>query len=82
MNNFFDANKIYEAGTKAIKAAPFKYKSQLFEINHLVETAELQKAMLEGRYRPTKGTKFTIKERGTIRKLQRKHQRHKVNHQG
>lgn len=69
MNNFFDANKIYDAGTKAIKAAPFKYKSQLFEINHLVETAELQKAMIEGKYRPTKGIKFTIKERGKIRNI-------------
>ncbi len=69
MNIFFDANKIYDAGTKAIKAAPFKYKSQLFEINHLVETAELQKAMIEKRYRPTEGTKFTIKERGKIRNI-------------
>ena len=35
MNIFYDANKIYEAGTKAIKAAPFKYQSQLFEMNQL-----------------------------------------------
>ena len=36
MNIFYDANAIYEAGTKAIKGAPFKYQSQLFEINHLL----------------------------------------------
>ena len=69
MNIFFDANKIYDAGTRAIKAAPFKYKSQLFEINHLVETAELQKAIMERKYKPTKGAKFTIKERGKIRNI-------------
>lgn len=69
MNIFFDANKIYDAGTRAIKAAPFKYKSQLFEINHLVETAELQKAMIERKYKPTKGAKFTINERGKIRNI-------------
>ena len=43
MNIFYDANKIYEAGTKAIKSAPFKYQSQLFEVNHLLLTAELQR---------------------------------------
>lgn len=69
MNIFYDANKIYEAGTKAIKAAPFKYQSQLFEINHLLETAELQKAMKEWKYKPSKGTKFTIKERGKVRNI-------------
>ena len=31
MNIYYDANKIYEAGAKAIKGAPFKYKTQLFE---------------------------------------------------
>lgn len=69
MNIFYNANKIYEAGTKAIRSAPFKYKTQLFEMNHLLETAELQKALVEGTYRPTKGTKFTINERGKIRHI-------------
>lgn len=69
MNIFYDANAIYEAGTKAIKAAPFKYQTQLFEMNHLLKTAELQKAIKEGKYKPTKGTKFTIKERGKIRHI-------------
>ena len=41
MNIFYDANKIYEAGTKAIQGAPFKYQSQLFEMNHLIETAHI-----------------------------------------
>lgn len=69
MNIFYDANKIYEAGTKSIKAAPFKQQSQLFEMNHLLLTAELQKAMKEKTYKPTKGGKFIIKERGKIRNI-------------
>lgn len=69
MNIFYDANAIYEAGTKAIKAAPFKYQAQLYEMNHLLLTAEIQKAMKEWKYKPTKGRKFIIKERGKIRNI-------------
>lgn len=69
MNKFYDANLIYEAGKKAIAGAPFKYKTQLFEMNHLLETAEIQKAMYEKTYKPVKGTKFIIKERGKIRNI-------------
>lgn len=54
MNKFYDANLIYKAGKKAIAGAPFKYKSQLFEMNQLLETAQIQKAMIEKTYRPTK----------------------------
>ena len=69
MNVFYDANAIYEAGKKAIKGAPFKYQSHLFEMNQLLETAELQKKLIEGKYRPSKGRKFIIKERGKIRHI-------------
>ena len=69
MNIYFDANKIYEAGTKAIKGAPFKYKTQLFEMNHLLETAMLLQKLKNGEYKPTKGAKFTINERGKIRHI-------------
>lgn len=47
MNIFYDANKIHEAGTKAIQGAPFKYQSQLFEMNHLIETAQILKDLKE-----------------------------------
>lgn len=69
MNVFYDANAIYEAGKKAIKGAPFKYQSHLFEMNQLLETAELQKKLIEGKYRHSKGRKFIIKERGKIRHI-------------
>lgn len=69
MNIFYDANAIYEAGTKSIKSAPFKYQTQLFEINHLLETAQILKDLKEWKYKPTKGKKFIINERGKIRHI-------------
>lgn len=61
MNKFYDANLIYEAGKRAIAGAPFKYKSQLFEMNQLLETAQIQKAMIEKKYKPTKRNKICDK---------------------
>ena len=69
MNIFYDANAIYEAGKKAIQGAPFKYQAQLFEMNHLLETAQLQKDLIQKKYKPTKGRKFVINERGKIRNI-------------
>lgn len=69
MNIFYDANKIYEAGTKSINSASFKYQSHLFEMDHLLHTAELQQELKNGTYKPTKGTSFTINERGKIRNI-------------
>ena len=61
MNIFYDANKIYEAGTKAIQGAPFKYQSQLFEMNHLIETAQILKDLKEWKYKPVAGKKIYYK---------------------
>lgn len=58
MNKFYDANLIYKAGKKAIAGAPFKYKSQLFEMNQLLETAEIQKAMVDKTYKPSRRKRF------------------------
>lgn len=69
MNIFYDANKIYEAGTKAINGASFKHSNQLYEMNHLLKTAELQQAFLDKTYKPVKGEKFVINERGKIRNI-------------
>lgn len=69
MNIFYDANKIYEAGTKAIKGASFKYSSQLFEMNQLLETALIQQSLREGTYKTSKGKHFVINERGKIRNI-------------
>ncbi len=66
-NIFIDANVIYDAGTKAMKGSKFKYSTQLFEMNHLLYTAMLQKSLQEGTYTPAQGTKFLINERGKAR---------------
>lgn len=47
-----------------MKPSYYKYGTQLYEMNHLLETAKLQKAFLEGSYEPQPGVKFEIKERG------------------
>lgn len=62
MTKFEDANFLYEAGTKAIKPSPYKYGTQLFEMNHLLETAKLQRVFQTGTYEPQPGVKFEIKE--------------------
>ena len=67
MNNYYDANALFEAGTKSIKGSRWKYSTQLFEMNQLLETAKLQKALMEGKSRPAVGSKFVIKERGKTR---------------
>ena len=66
-NVFLDANVIYGAGTKAMNGSKFKYSTQLFEMNHLLYTAMLQKSLCEGTYKPEQGNKFLISERGKPR---------------
>lgn len=60
MNLFEDANYLYDAGTKAMNGSKWKYSTQLFEINHLLETAVLQKKLTEKDYHPGRGQKFKI----------------------
>ena len=67
MNIFTDANVIYDAGTKSISGSKWKYESQYFEMNHLLETAKLQKKIIDGTYHPGCGNKFLINERGKPR---------------
>lgn len=69
MSIFYDANVLYEAGSKAMKGSRFKRQTQLFEMNHLLETAKLQSALLDGSYQPQPGTKFRITEQGKARDI-------------
>ena len=65
---FYDANVIYEAMGLAIKSSDRdKYVTQLYQVNHLLYTAMLQKAMQDGEYKPSQGHKFILKERGKTR---------------
>lgn len=67
MSVFFDANVIYDAGTKAMKSSKFKKSTQLFEMNQLLTTAEIWRDLQTGQYRPGPGNKFPINERGHLR---------------
>ena len=67
MSVYSDANKLYGAGKKAIAGAPWKYSSQFFEMNQLLNTAHLQQDIENGVYRPGDGTNFWINERGKHR---------------
>lgn len=66
-DKFCDANLIYDAGTRAIKSSSFKYPTQLFEQNHLLETAHIQQGIRTRKYKPKPGDKFPISERGKTR---------------
>lgn len=67
MNRLYDANNLYKGGAQAIKGSCFKYGTQLYEMNLLLETAKLQRDLTSGRYRPERGRKFLINERGHAR---------------
>ncbi len=67
MNVFYDANAIYDAGTKAIAGSKFKQRTQYFRMNQLLETARLQRDLMEGRYEPQPSQRFLISERGKTR---------------
>ena len=64
MTVYFDANNIYDAGTKAMKSSKFKHSTQLFEMNHLLTTAHIRQDFIAGDYKPEPGNKFPINERG------------------
>lgn len=67
MGIYTDANLIYEGGTRAMEGAPWKHATHLFEMNHLLETAKIQKLMEERSYVPDCGKTFVIRERGKRR---------------
>lgn len=67
MSVYTDANRIYEGGKKAIAGAPWKYSSQNFEMNLLLNTAHLQQDIKDRAYQPVEGTNFWINERGKHR---------------
>lgn len=67
MNPYYDANVLYDAGTKAIKGSKFKYSSQQYEMNQLLITAKSQESLQNGSYIPGRSMKFSLSERGKKR---------------
>lgn len=66
MNVFYDANVLYDAGTKAMQGSKWKYETQMFEMNHLLETAHIREQLKTG-YSPSVGNRFVMRERGKVR---------------
>ena len=64
---YTDADLLYEAAKKSISSSKWKYGSQLFEMNMLLEVAKLQQCLGDHSYTPQEGTKFVIRERGKVR---------------
>ncbi len=69
MNRYTDANIIFKAGDKAIETSKWKFKSQEFEMNQLLETAKIQKTLEERKYKANQGDNFIINERGKLRNV-------------
>ena len=66
-NIFTDANKLYDNFSAAQKSSRFKYETQLFEMNQLLETAKLQKKIKNKKYKPNSSKNFVLNERGKVR---------------
>ena len=66
---YTDADLLYEAAKKSISSSKWKYGSQLFEMNMLLEVAKLQQCLGDHSYTPQEGTKFVIRERGKVRNV-------------
>ena len=67
MSVLYDANALFDAGTKAMSGSKFKQSTQIYKMNQLLNTAKLQKSIMDGTYEPSQGTQFLIKERGKER---------------
>ena len=62
-----NANLLYRGGDDAIRSASWKYHSQLFEKNQLLEVAKLQEEIRNLTYQADIGNNFVINERGKRR---------------
>ena len=63
----FDGNLLYESFIKAKQGSDWKPQVQKFEMNLLLELADLQKSLASGEYTFLPNTEFTTNERGKAR---------------
>lgn len=63
----FDGNVLYESFIRAKQGSDWKTQVQRFEMNYLLELADLQKELSCGDYKFLPNTEFTIHERGKAR---------------
>ncbi len=62
-------NVLYDAFEKAMKGSAWKAGPQKFEKHYLQELAKLKREITERTYTPSKGSEFTLNERGHIRHI-------------
>lgn len=67
MNNITDMNALYDAFRRSMKGSSWKEEPQRFEMDFLSELTRLSDELEDGTYRTTKGSEFTLNERGHIR---------------
>ena len=65
----FDGNALYEAYKRARKGSDWKPQVQKFEMNYLIELANMQKALKGKSYEFLPTTSFMLHERGKIRHI-------------
>lgn len=65
----FDGNALYEAYKRARKGSDWKPQVQKFEMNYLLELANMQKALKDKSYELLPTTSFMLHERGKIRHI-------------
>jgi RNA-directed DNA polymerase len=65
----FDGNVLYESFLKAKQGSDWKPQVQKFEMNYLLELADLQSDLAGGSYHFLPNTEFTIHERGKVRAI-------------
>ena len=64
-----DLNLLYDSFLASLKGSAWKEEPQRFEIDFLSEIVKLKKEIESREYRTSKGTEFTLNERGKIRHI-------------
>ncbi len=78
MNEIYDANVLYKAFRRAMKSAPWKTTSQMYEINALSNVVKAQEEIRNRTYKPSKSSKFIVQERGKTRCIEGRQMHDKV----
>lgn len=64
-----DMNILYDGFKKMLQGAPWKAEPQKFEIDFLSKLNEISKELENHTYQTSEGNKFTLNERGKIRRI-------------
>ena len=64
-----DLNLLYDSFLASLKGSAWKEEPQRFEIDFLSEIVKLKREIVSREYRTSKGTEFTLNERGKIRHI-------------